>query len=189
MSVNHLWCVLGSVNMISGLGPVTFPPDFQWKLCTVISSGYVKLQTTHGELNLELHCDMVSSLFCVGVATVAHTLLHILDPPYTYMYLVSIKVPKTCENFLKLCSSGYYENTSMWCIPVELLCFSQSLSFDTGQNLCLLQRLLFLSTYISNVCMSDILLLKVDVEESLPQKADWTFSFFQFFTGQSRISW
>ncbi|KAK2574180.1 RING-type E3 ubiquitin-protein ligase PPIL2 [Acropora cervicornis] len=41
-------------------------------------AGYVRLQTSHGDLNLELHCEMV---------------------------------PKTCENFIKLCGSGYYDNT------------------------------------------------------------------------------
>lgn len=40
--------------------------------------GYVQIQTNHGPLNLQLHCDMV---------------------------------PKTCENFMKLCQKGYYNNT------------------------------------------------------------------------------
>ncbi|KAJ7382116.1 RING-type E3 ubiquitin-protein ligase ppil2 [Desmophyllum pertusum] len=44
----------------------------------VKKKGYVRLQTSHGDLNLELHCEMVT---------------------------------KTCENFIKLCSSGYYDNT------------------------------------------------------------------------------
>ncbi|XP_031551491.1 RING-type E3 ubiquitin-protein ligase PPIL2-like [Actinia tenebrosa] len=44
----------------------------------VKKKGYVRIQTTHGDLNMELHCDMV---------------------------------PKTCENFLKLCKKGYYDNT------------------------------------------------------------------------------
>lgn len=44
----------------------------------VKKKGYVRLQTSHGDLNLELHCEMV---------------------------------PKTCENFIKLCGSGYYDNT------------------------------------------------------------------------------
>ncbi|EDO30353.1 predicted protein [Nematostella vectensis] len=44
----------------------------------VKKKGYVRIQTTHGDLNLELHCEMV---------------------------------PKTCENFMKLCAKGYYENT------------------------------------------------------------------------------
>lgn len=44
----------------------------------VKKKGYVRLQTNHGDLNLELHCEMV---------------------------------PKTCENFIKLCASGYYDNT------------------------------------------------------------------------------
>lgn len=44
----------------------------------VKKKGYVRMQTSHGPLNLELHCDMV---------------------------------PKTCENFLKLCAQGYYNNT------------------------------------------------------------------------------
>ncbi|KXJ21246.1 RING-type E3 ubiquitin-protein ligase PPIL2 isoform X2 [Exaiptasia diaphana] len=44
----------------------------------VKKKGYIRLQTNLGDLNLELHCDMV---------------------------------PKTCENFIKLCSRGYYDNT------------------------------------------------------------------------------
>ncbi|KAL4223912.1 RING-type E3 ubiquitin-protein ligase ppil2 [Mactra antiquata] len=40
--------------------------------------GYVRIVTNFGQLNLELHCDMV---------------------------------PKTCENFLKLCKKGYYNDT------------------------------------------------------------------------------
>ena len=40
------------------------------------SKGYVRLHTTLGDLNLELHCDLV---------------------------------PKTCENFLALAASGYYD--------------------------------------------------------------------------------
>ncbi|EDO30357.1 predicted protein, partial [Nematostella vectensis] len=44
----------------------------------VKKKGYVRIQTTHGDLNLELHCEMV---------------------------------PKACENFMKLCAKGYYENT------------------------------------------------------------------------------
>lgn len=41
-------------------------------------TGYVRLVTSAGPLNLELHCDMV---------------------------------PKICDNFIKLCQSGYYNNT------------------------------------------------------------------------------
>ena len=40
--------------------------------------GYVRLQTSHGNLNLELHCDFT---------------------------------PRTCENFLSLCESHYYDKT------------------------------------------------------------------------------
>eukprot|EP00042_Codosiga_hollandica_P050668 m.610803 g.610803 ORF g.610803 m.610803 type:complete len:521 (-) comp58132_c0_seq8:4310-5872(-) len=40
--------------------------------------GYVQLQTTFGNLNIELRCELV---------------------------------PKTCENFLKHCAAGYYDNT------------------------------------------------------------------------------
>ncbi|CAH8501428.1 unnamed protein product [Schistosoma margrebowiei] len=45
----------------------------------VKKKGYVSLVTSHGKLNLELHCDLV---------------------------------PKTCENFLRHCSTGYYNDTS-----------------------------------------------------------------------------
>ncbi|CAB3983107.1 peptidyl-prolyl cis-trans isomerase-like 2 [Paramuricea clavata] len=45
----------------------------------VKKKGYVRLSTSMGDLNLELHCEMV---------------------------------PKTCENFLKHCASGYYNNTT-----------------------------------------------------------------------------
>ena len=38
--------------------------------------GYVRVSTTHGDLNLELHCDVA---------------------------------PRTCETFLTLCASGYYD--------------------------------------------------------------------------------
>nr|VZH98608.1 unnamed protein product [Spirometra erinaceieuropaei] len=41
----------------------------------VKSKGYARLVTTHGNLNLKLHCDLT---------------------------------PKTCENFIRLCESGYY---------------------------------------------------------------------------------
>ncbi|XP_071445921.1 RING-type E3 ubiquitin-protein ligase PPIL2 [Hetaerina americana] len=44
----------------------------------VKKKGYVRLTTSLGPLNLELHCEML---------------------------------PKTCENFLKLCDKGYYDNT------------------------------------------------------------------------------
>ncbi|CAL8091312.1 unnamed protein product [Calicophoron daubneyi] len=44
----------------------------------VKKKGYVSLVTSHGKLNLELHCDLV---------------------------------PKTCENFIRLCESGYYNDT------------------------------------------------------------------------------
>ncbi|TGZ46907.1 hypothetical protein CRM22_011076 [Opisthorchis felineus] len=44
----------------------------------VTKKGYVSLVTTHGRLNLELHCDLV---------------------------------PKTCENFIRHCASGYYNET------------------------------------------------------------------------------
>lgn len=44
----------------------------------VKKKGYVRLNTTHGMLNLELFCE---------------------------------QVPKTCENFLKHCASGYYTGT------------------------------------------------------------------------------
>lgn len=44
----------------------------------VKKKGYVRLQTSHGDLNLELHCEMVT---------------------------------KTCENFIKLCAAGYYDNS------------------------------------------------------------------------------
>jgi len=40
--------------------------------------GYVQLTTSHGNINLELHCEMVQ---------------------------------KTCENFIKLCQKGYYNDT------------------------------------------------------------------------------
>ncbi|KAK7088656.1 RING-type E3 ubiquitin-protein ligase PPIL2-like [Littorina saxatilis] len=40
--------------------------------------GYVRMMTSKGPLNIELHCDMV---------------------------------PKTCENFIKLCAKGYYHGT------------------------------------------------------------------------------
>ncbi|VDQ02276.1 unnamed protein product [Trichobilharzia regenti] len=45
----------------------------------VKKKGYVSLVTSHGKLNLELHCDLV---------------------------------PKTCENFIRHCSSGYYNDTT-----------------------------------------------------------------------------
>ncbi|CAH8838953.1 unnamed protein product [Trichobilharzia szidati] len=45
----------------------------------VKKKGYVSLITSHGKLNLELHCDLV---------------------------------PKTCENFIRHCSSGYYNDTT-----------------------------------------------------------------------------
>ncbi|VDK85358.1 unnamed protein product [Dibothriocephalus latus] len=41
----------------------------------VKSKGYARLVTTHGNLNLELHCELT---------------------------------PKTCENFIRLCESGYF---------------------------------------------------------------------------------
>ncbi|TPP62281.1 Peptidyl prolyl cis trans isomerase 2 [Fasciola gigantica] len=44
----------------------------------VKTKGYVSLITTHGKINLELHCDIV---------------------------------PKTCENFVRLCETGYYNDT------------------------------------------------------------------------------
>ncbi|XP_013411955.2 peptidyl-prolyl cis-trans isomerase-like 2 [Lingula anatina] len=45
----------------------------------VKKKGYVRLVTSKGVLNLELHCEMV---------------------------------PKTCENFMKHCASGYYKGTT-----------------------------------------------------------------------------
>lgn len=42
----------------------------------VKKKGYVRLNTNHGPLNIELHCDIV---------------------------------PKTCENFIRHCSNGYYD--------------------------------------------------------------------------------
>ncbi|XP_023931620.1 peptidyl-prolyl cis-trans isomerase-like 2, partial [Lingula anatina] len=45
----------------------------------VKKKGYVRLVTSKGVLNLELHCEMV---------------------------------PKTCENFMKHCASGYYNGTT-----------------------------------------------------------------------------
>ncbi|KAM3177863.1 hypothetical protein ACTXT7_003700 [Hymenolepis weldensis] len=45
----------------------------------VKSKGFVRLVTSFGNLNLELHCDLV---------------------------------PKTCENFIRLCESGYYNDTT-----------------------------------------------------------------------------
>ncbi|XP_053375237.1 RING-type E3 ubiquitin-protein ligase PPIL2-like [Mercenaria mercenaria] len=44
----------------------------------VKKKGYVRVVTNYGQLNLELHCDMV---------------------------------PKTCENFIRLCKKGYYNDT------------------------------------------------------------------------------
>ncbi|KAL5964342.1 RING-type E3 ubiquitin-protein ligase PPIL2 [Taenia solium] len=44
----------------------------------VKSKGFVRLTTSHGNLNIELHCNLV---------------------------------PKTCENFIKLCESGAYNDT------------------------------------------------------------------------------
>uniref|UniRef100_A0A5K3EZD8 RING-type E3 ubiquitin transferase n=1 Tax=Mesocestoides corti TaxID=53468 RepID=A0A5K3EZD8_MESCO len=44
----------------------------------VKSKGFVRLVTSYGNLNMELHCDLV---------------------------------PKTCENFIKLCESGVYNDT------------------------------------------------------------------------------
>uniref|UniRef100_A0A8C4TDU3 RING-type E3 ubiquitin-protein ligase PPIL2 n=1 Tax=Erpetoichthys calabaricus TaxID=27687 RepID=A0A8C4TDU3_ERPCA len=44
----------------------------------VKKKGYVRLHTNKGDLNLELHCNMV---------------------------------PKTCENFIKLCKTAYYDGT------------------------------------------------------------------------------
>lgn len=44
----------------------------------VKKKGYVRLQTSHGQLNFELFCDLV---------------------------------PKTCENFLRHCQSGFYDGT------------------------------------------------------------------------------
>ncbi|XP_041348472.1 RING-type E3 ubiquitin-protein ligase PPIL2-like [Gigantopelta aegis] len=44
----------------------------------VKKKGYVRMMTSKGPLNLELHCDMI---------------------------------PKACENFMKLCSKGYYNGT------------------------------------------------------------------------------
>ncbi|KAG1673499.1 RING-type E3 ubiquitin-protein ligase PPIL2 [Nymphon striatum] len=44
----------------------------------VKKKGYVQLFTSHGPLNVELHCELV---------------------------------PKTCENFIKLCEKGYYNGT------------------------------------------------------------------------------
>ena len=41
--------------------------------------GYVRLRTTHGDLNVELHCDVA---------------------------------PRTCENFIVLCASGYYDGVA-----------------------------------------------------------------------------
>ena len=41
--------------------------------------GYVRLRTTHGDLNVELHCDVA---------------------------------PRTCENFIVLCKSGYYDGVA-----------------------------------------------------------------------------
>lgn len=45
----------------------------------VKTKGYARLQTNLGNLNIELHCDIV---------------------------------PKTCENFVKLCQKGYYDDTT-----------------------------------------------------------------------------
>ncbi|KAL8584776.1 hypothetical protein ACOMHN_035695 [Nucella lapillus] len=45
----------------------------------VKKKGYVRLMTSKGALNVELHCDMV---------------------------------PRTCENFIKLCARGYYDDTT-----------------------------------------------------------------------------
>lgn len=44
----------------------------------VKKKGYVRLNTSHGQLNLELFCDIV---------------------------------PKTCENFMRHCANGYYDDT------------------------------------------------------------------------------
>ncbi|KAJ6656526.1 hypothetical protein lerEdw1_003651 [Lerista edwardsae] len=60
----------------------------------VKKKGYVRLHTNKGDLNLELHCDMVRSCF--------RTLL------ITYY---QAKTPKTCENFIKLCKKNYYDRT------------------------------------------------------------------------------
>ena len=34
--------------------------------------------------------------------------------------ICTFQVPKTCENFVKLCSSGYYDNTSKLLIIVDI---------------------------------------------------------------------
>lgn len=44
----------------------------------IATTGYVRLVTNLGPLNIQLHSDVI---------------------------------PKTCENFLKLCQRGYYDNT------------------------------------------------------------------------------
>ena len=38
------------------------------------------------------------------------------------VYVCVVQVPKTCENFLKLCSKGYYKQTGMYVCVCFCLC-------------------------------------------------------------------
>ena len=50
-----------------------------------------------GDLNLELHCDQVMPTPAVSIV---------------FLCFVAWQVPRTCDNFLRLCKSGYYKGTS-----------------------------------------------------------------------------
>ena len=122
--------------------------------------GYVRLTTTKGNINLELHCEHVSWIFprlnykkewiCTHTETIfLRTITHVneivicyrtllwskypltdqtklcfekcylkiwtsLNLTFALYDLYTLQVQKTCENFIKHCQSGYYNNTSMY---------------------------------------------------------------------------
>lgn len=103
-------------------------------MCFFVLLGYVRLQTSHGDLNLELHCEMVRKskslkfeIFRIGNNNIK--LIHVFELFFRRLlkplinsrnqssnlnvnFIYIFQVTKTCENFIKLCSSGYYDNTS-----------------------------------------------------------------------------
>ena len=88
------------------------------------SSGYVRLHTSLGELNLELHCDMVWPTL---------TLL------YQIMLCSPVQVPLACENFIRHCQDGYYDNCIFHRSIRNFMVCSLSFLQSPSCSLCLLQ--------------------------------------------------
>ena len=94
----------------------------------VKKKGYVRLHTSLGDLNLELHCDLVCGCpppqLCAASgaqARCAHQSRAWLWAPGALPTvegsvrltgaLALFQTPKTCENFIKLCKKQYYDGT------------------------------------------------------------------------------